>query len=155
MGEPARSVHTHGDWWFIALTCVLLIVEILADKVPALDHVNDVVQTFVRPAAGGLVAVAASGDGKIEPWLLLVAGVLIAGGVHAVKASARPLINVATGGAGAPVVSTIEDVSATGVSVLALVAPIVAAVAVVGAVIASGWWLNGWQRRRAGQRDSA
>ena len=42
-----------GEWWSIALIAVLLVVEIVADKVPAVDHVNDVVQTSCgrRPAA--------------------------------------------------------------------------------------------------------
>jgi hypothetical protein len=39
----------------IAIAAILLMVEIVADKVPALDSVNDVVQTFVRPTAGGIV----------------------------------------------------------------------------------------------------
>ena len=95
-----------GAWWVIAIIAVLLIVEVVADKVPAVDHVNDVIQTVVRPAAGGLLAVSASGHGSVSPVVLLVAGVLIAGGVHAVKASARPVVNVSTAGAGAPVVST-------------------------------------------------
>jgi hypothetical protein len=143
-----------GDWWFIALVAVLLLVEITADKVPAVDHVNDAVQTFVRPAAGGLLAVAASGEGRLEPWLLLAAGVLIAGGVHAVKASARPVINAFTGGTGAPVVSTVEDVGAAGLSISAIFAPVIAAIvtvlAVVGAVLAIRSWRS---RARATQDD--
>ena len=35
--------------WVLAIVAVLLIVEIVADKIPALDSVNDAVQTFVRP----------------------------------------------------------------------------------------------------------
>ncbi len=138
-----------GDWWFIALVSVLLFVEIVADKVPAVDHVNDVIQTVVRPAAGGLLAVAASGEGKLEPWLLLAAGVLIAGGVHAVKASARPVINAVTGGTGAPVASTVEDVGAAGVSVMAIAAPVLAAITVLATVIGTMWGISRWRSRRA------
>lgn len=141
-----------GQWWFIALVAVLLVVEIVADKVPAVDHVNDAVQTIVRPAAGGLLAVAASGENRVEPWLLLVAGVLIAGGVHAVKASARPVINTLSGGAGAPVVSTVEDVGAAGVSVLALVVPGVAFGVVVAAILLAVWGVVRWRRRRGERR---
>ena len=141
-----------GDWWFIALVSVLLLVEITADKVPAVDHVNDAIQTFVRPAAGGLLAVAASGDGKLEPWLLLAAGVLIAGGVHAVKASARPVINAVTGGAGAPVASTVEDVGAAGISVMAIFAPVLAAITVLATVGGTVWAVSRWRARRAERR---
>jgi uncharacterized membrane protein len=137
-----------GDWWFIALIAVLLIVEMIADKVPAVDHVNDAIQTVVRPAAGGLLAVAASGQGRLEPWLMLLAGVLLAGGVHAAKASARPFINTLTGGTGAPAVSTVEDVGATGLSIVAIVAPVIAAVLIVIFFALAWWGIASWRRRR-------
>ena len=41
--------------WVMGIVAVLLVVEVIADKVPALDSVNDVIQTFVRPTAGGIV----------------------------------------------------------------------------------------------------
>jgi len=144
-----------GDWWFIALVSVLLLVEIVADKVPAVDHVNDAIQTIVRPAAGGLLAVAAAGEGKLEPWLLLAAGVLVAGGVHAVKAYARPFINALTGGAGAPVVSTAEDVGAAGISVMAIAAPVIAALTVVAAVGTALWGISRWRSRAASRKADA
>ena len=82
-----------GSWWLITIIAVLLVVEVVADKIPAVDHVNDIIQSVVRPAAGAVVAVAASGSASsVSPWLLVVAGVLLAGGVHAVKATARPVV---------------------------------------------------------------
>jgi hypothetical protein len=142
-----------GSWWVIALIAVLLAVEVVADKVPAVDHANDVIQTVVRPAAGGLLAVSSSHQGTVEPLALLVAGVLIAGGVHAVKATARPVVNVSTAGAGAPVVSTAEDVLAVIGTVLALLVPILAAILIVLAVIAAIMWIRR-RRRRAGGEPS-
>ena len=130
--EPFDGI---GSWWVIGVIAVLLVVEVVADKVPAVDHVNDVVQTVVRPAAGGLLAVSASTQGTVEPVVLLVAGVLIAGGVHAVKATARPAVNVSTAGVGAPVVSTGEDILAVIGTVLALLVPVLAAVLIVAAVL--------------------
>jgi hypothetical protein len=124
-----------GAWWVIGLVAVLLVVEVIADKVPAVDHVNDVIQTVVRPAAGGLLAISSSQQGTVEPVVLLVAGVLIAGGVHAVKATARPAVNVSTAGAGAPVVSTGEDILAVVGTVLALLVPVLAAVLIVAVVV--------------------
>jgi uncharacterized membrane protein len=125
-----------GSWWIIGLIALLLAVEVVADKVPAVDHVNDVIQTVVRPAAGGLLAVSASG-GWGHPLVLVAAGVLIAGSVHAVKATARPAVNVSTAGVGAPVVSVVEDVGAVIVTILAFVAPLLALVAVAGVVVAA------------------
>ena len=143
-----------GSWWFIALVSVLLVIEIVADKVPAVDHANDVVQTFVRPAAGGLLAVASSHQGGIQPWLLLAAGVLVAGGVHAVKAAARPVVNVTTGGTGAPVISTVEDAGALVITVLALLVPVLAFLLVVGIVAFAVWGVWHWRKRRAARREA-
>ena len=134
-----------GNGWVIALIAVLLAIEVVADKVPAVDHANDVVQTVVRPAAGGFLALAA-GHGTVSPVALVVAGVLIAGGVHAVKASARPVVNVSTAGVGAPVVSTLEDVASLVVAVLAWLAPLLAAVAAVTGIVALGLLVRRWRR---------
>jgi hypothetical protein len=118
------------EWWMLALLGVLLVIEILADKVPAVDTVNDTIQTVVRPVAGGLLAVSAAGVVKAPAVVLFVAGVLLAGSVHAAKASARPAINAVSGGVGAPVVSTIEDILALVLSVLAVLMPILAVVTI-------------------------
>ena len=144
--EPFDGI---GSWWVIGLIAVLLVVEVVADKMPAVDHVNDVVQTVVRPAAGGLLAVSASQQGTVQPVVLLIAGVVIAGGVHAVKATARPAVNVSTAGVGAPVVSTGEDILAVIGTVLALLVPVLAAVLIVAAVVVAVVFLRRY-RPRAG-----
>ena len=143
-----------GSWWVIAIIAVLLIVEVVADKVPGVDHVNDVIQTVVRPAAGGLLAVSASGHGSVSPVVLLVAGILIAGSVHAVKATARPVVNVSTAGAGAPAVSTLEDIGAVIVTVLALLVPVIAAVVIITVVVLAIVMIRRWRRRHARARST-
>lgn len=136
-----------GAWWMIAIIAVLLTVEIVADKVPVVDHINDSIQTVIRPAVGGVLAVAASGNASgTSPWLLVLAGVLLAGSVHAVKATARPAVNVATVGVGAPVVSTVEDVGALALSTVAIVAPVLVIFVLAGLVFLF-WWL--WRHIRA------
>ena len=135
-----------GEWWMIAIIAVLLAIEIVADKVPAVDNVNDVIQTFVRPAAGGIVAVAAAGSATdVAPWLLVLMGVLLAGGTHAVKATARPVVHVTTAGTGGPAVSTAEDAGAVVLSVIAIVAPILVAFMLAGLIYLL-WRL--WKSRR-------
>jgi Domain of unknown function (DUF4126) len=128
------------QWWMLGLMAILLAVEIIADKVPAVDTVNDAIQTVVRPVAGGLLAVSAAGVVKAPAVVLFVAGVLLAGSVHAAKASARPAVNVATGGAGAPVVSAIEDVASLVLSVLAILVPLFAAIT-IGVMVFLLWRL--------------
>ena len=41
--------------WVMTIVAVLLVIEIIADKIPVLDSINDTIQTFVRPTAGGIV----------------------------------------------------------------------------------------------------
>jgi hypothetical protein len=48
-----------GEWWMIALIAALLVAVIMADKVPAVEHVDHVLQIAEWPAAGGLLAVSA------------------------------------------------------------------------------------------------
>jgi hypothetical protein len=135
-----------ASWPVIAVLGVLLAIEVLADKVPGVDSVNDVVQTVVRPAAGALLAAGALGIGTdLPPWVGVVAGILAAGGVHATKATVRPAVNVATGGVGGPAVSVVEDVTSLVASVLAVLAPLLLVVVLVVAGVAGVSW---WRRRR-------
>ena len=121
-----------GEWWAVGLIVILLCVEILADKVPAVDHVNDAINTLVRPASGALLMLATTGQLSARfPIVMIVAGIVLAGGVHAAKAAARPVINVGTAGVGAPIASFVEDVVAVLVTWLAFVAPVLAIAGVV------------------------
>ncbi len=111
--------------WTIGVLAVLLLIEMFVDKVPALDSVNDVIQTVVRPAAGAVLFAASAGVvSDVHPVLAMICGLLLAGGVHAAKATARPVITGTTGGLLNPVVSTIEDMVALVVSVLSVLLPI-------------------------------
>ena len=114
------------SWWIIALLAVLSLIEFFADKVPAVNHLNDAIQTFVRPAAGAIVfAASAQTFGEVHPVLSLTAGLLVAGSVHAVKSLAvRPAVTATTGGAGNVPVSILEDVISTVLSILSVVIPI-------------------------------
>jgi len=138
-----------GSWWAIGLIAVLLVVEIVADKIPAVDSVNDGIQTFVRPAAGAILfAGSANVITDIHPILSLAAGLLLAGGVHATKAAARPIVTVSTAGVGNPVVSTLEDIVATVVSLLAVILPIIAAVLLLGFILFVIFTIRRWRRRK-------
>ena len=151
-----------SNGWVLVILGVLLAVEMVADKVPIVDHANDVVQTVVRPTAGGLAFGAGSGAQTVtvsnpgsffgsHQWVPVAAGVLIALCVHGVKATARPVVNVSTAGFGAPVVSTIEDFGSAAMSVLAILAPILVLVGIVLFV----WLAVVVVRRRRRKRESA
>lgn len=135
--------------WILILLGVLVIIEMLADKVPAVNHINDIIQTLVRPAAGAIAfAASAKVVTDINPVLALACGLLVAGSVHAVKSVAvRPVVTATTGGVGNVPVSIAEDIAATGVSVLALVVPILMAGLLVILILLLAMWFS----RRAKQ----
>lgn len=126
--------------WVILALAVLLVIETVADKVPVVDTVNDVVQTVVRPAAGAILFAASTNViTEVHPVLAMVCGVILAGSVHVVKVTARPLVTATAAGALNPVVSTAEDVVAAVVSLLALLLPILLILVVVVALAIVIW----------------
>lgn len=136
-----------SSWWIIGLLVVLSLIEFFADKVPAVNHINDGIQSFVRPTAGAvLFAANANILTDISPILSLACGLFIAGGVHVVKSAAvRPAVSATTGGAGNIPVSIIEDIISTVVSVLSVVVPVVVAVLLI---LIFAWWISRRQRKR-------
>lgn len=137
---------TLESWWIIGLLTVLLIIEFFADKVPAVNHVNDLIQTFIRPVAGAIVfAAAAHSIGDVNPVLALAAGLIVAGSVHTVKSAAvRPAVTATTGGAGNVPVSIAEDVISTVLSILSVVVPVLVAVVLILLTTTIVWWV--WRR---------
>lgn len=137
------------SWWVIGLLLVLLMVEFFADKVPAVNHVNDLIQTFVRPAAGAIVfASSAQVITDIHPVLSLACGLLVAGGVHAAKSLAvRPAVTATTGGAGNVPVSILEDLVSTVLSILSVVIPVLIAMI---AILVTSWLV--WRMWRRANR---
>lgn len=114
-----------GSWWAIALLVVLCIIELVVDKIPGADHINDMIQTAIRPTAGAILFASQTGViSHVHPGVWLTIGILTAGGVHATKSIARPVVNFGTVGIGTPIVSSIENMVSTVVSLLAILAPI-------------------------------
>jgi hypothetical protein len=108
----------------IAILIVLLTIEITVDKIPGVDHINDLMQSVVRPAAGAIVAVAATGGVvMINPAIMVLVGVVLAGSVNAVKVTTRPAITLGTAGILNPVVSLVEDAVAVMASLVAIFLP--------------------------------
>ncbi len=115
--------------WALAVLAVLLLIEIFADKIPAVDTINDIIHTFIRPVAGGILFAGHAGAiSGMDPTVGFVLGALSAGSVHAVKATSRPVVTATTGGMGNPIVSMLEDFVAGGTTVLAIIAPLAAAI---------------------------
>jgi hypothetical protein len=137
--------------WVIGALIILLIVEVLADKVPVIDHLNDLVGVLVRPAAGAILFASQTGGiDFLDPTIALVLGLLVAGAAHGAKATARPVVTASTGGLGNPVVSTLEDVAALLTSLAAILAPLLVGAGLIGlTLLVALWW---WRRRRRASR---
>jgi hypothetical protein len=134
---------TLSNPWIILMLSGLVIIEMLADKLPAINHLNDLIQTLIRPAAGA-VAFAASANvvTDVSPVLALACGLLVAGSVHVAKAGAvRPMVTATTGGAGNIPVSIAEDIVSTVLSILAIVLPILVGTLMVVLAAFIIWWL--------------
>lgn len=150
LGEPFDIL---TRWWAMTILGVLLLVELVVDKIPGADHINDIVQTFIRPAAGAILFAASAGViTDMHPAVPLVCGLMIAFSVHATKAAARPVVNASTLGIGAPVVSLLEDIVATITSFVAVFLPfiILAFVVLFGG---AAFWV--FSRRRKQKRAKA
>jgi hypothetical protein len=156
------SWHWLSNGWVVAILVVLLAIEVVADKMPVVDHVNDVLQTVVRPTAGGLAFGAASGAQTVmvkdpgqffgsHQWVPVAIGVLVSLTVHGAKATARPVVNATTVGFGAPVVSTLEDIASVFMSLVAILAPVLVVVLIAGLLWAC-WALARRVRRRRAHR---
>lgn len=149
--------------WVLLILLALLVVEVVADKVPGLDSLNDIVQTVVRPTAGGLAfgsGVGATTVAVTDPeaffsssgWIPVAIGVVLALAVHVAKAVARPMVNAATAGVGAPVASTLEDLGSAFLAFTAILLPALVLVAVAAMVALVVVVLRRRGRRR---RDAA
>jgi hypothetical protein len=142
--------------WVLAIVAVLLAVEVVADKIPALDSVNDVIQTVVRPTSGGIVfgaGTASQTAAVTDPgafvssgqWIPIAIGVVVALVMHLTKTAVRPVANMATAGVAAPVLSTFEDITSIGLVFAAILLP---ALVLVALVVIAWVAVKLWRRRR-------
>jgi large-conductance mechanosensitive channel len=166
LGRYTDMVNLPPQWawlqngWVVGILAVLLVIEFVADKIPVVDHVNDVVQTVVRPTSGGLAFGAATTSETVtvsdpgaffssNQWVPILAGVVISLIVHGFKAAARPVVNVSTAGVGAPVASTAEDIVSVFLSFVAILLPFL----IIVFVVLFGWAAVAIVRRRRRRRE--
>ena len=146
LNEPFDALQS---WWAIGVLVVLTAIEILADKIPVVDSIQDIVQTIFRPIAGAILFAAnANTISDIHPVLGMICGLIVAGTVHVVKTTARPVVTASTAGTANPIVSTIEDVVSALTAFLAILLPTLVALVLLIAVVIIGWWLWRRQQRR-------
>lgn len=106
---------------------VAVVLEVAADKIPALDHVLDSVGLVLRPAAGALVAAATLGE--LDPGVASASGLVLgtssAGVVQLLKAKLRLASSATTAGILNPVVSLAEDGIALVTAITAILVPVI------------------------------
>lgn len=127
------------------------VLEIAADKIPAVDSALDSLMTFVRPGAGGLGVIAVLS--AHNPLMAYVAGIVLAGGatlpIHLGKTALRLGSHMTTGGFGSPALSCAEDVAAGGTVTLAALLPVFAVIFGTAGAVLVIWFVM--RRRKKNQ----
>jgi hypothetical protein len=118
----------------LALFGLATLLELAADKIPALDHALDALSTPLRPAAGALLAASALWQVS-DPLTALALGTAVGAPTalvpHAAKSALRTASSALTAGLANPVISLLEDVLAIALFVLAVLVPLAVLFALV------------------------
>jgi hypothetical protein len=127
-----------GHTWILALAGALYLVEFIADKIPAVDSIWDLIHTFIRVPAGAILAATAFAN--FDPSVRLVA-LLAGGGIalssHGTKAATRLAANTSPEPVSNVVLSLVGDALTVGGTLLMAVHPVVILVAVLTALVIS------------------
>jgi len=119
------------SWWVIGGAGLLFVIEVIADKVPLLDLIWNVLQTFVRVPAAGVIAYAATPS--LDPGWQVAATVLGSGLAllaHTLKTTMRTAVSASPEPASNIGLSVTEDLLALGLTWFAASYPWLAAILV-------------------------
>jgi len=128
--ELGPSFQFIGSNRALILFGVATVIEILADKIPAVDHALDSLSTVLRPMAGSLLAASVLWQVS-DPLTALALGVAVGAPTSLVPHAAKSLLRAAsttlTGGLANPFISILEDLMAVALFVLTVLIPVVVA----------------------------
>jgi hypothetical protein len=154
--HPGSSLEWIGSWGAITAFGVASVAEVVAYKVPWLDHFLDTLASPAAVVAGTIVAASQTGAIGADPFMqwssAIIAGGGAAGFVQATSVSTRAASTVATGGLANPLISAMQSVLSVVVSVLSVVAPVVAVIflgAVLLLIVRLVFWLRKQRQTRA------
>jgi uncharacterized protein DUF4126 len=123
------------------------VIEIVADKVPAIDHALDAVGTVLRPVAATVLAASVFGS-FLDPVAALALGLAVGAPTalvpHAGKSVLRAASSAFTGGLANPVISVLEDLITLALFVLTVLVPVLAG----GLVLLTAWLIARRLHRR-------
>ena len=133
----------------LTVLIVAAIAEIVADKIPAVDHFLDSVGTFIRPAAATIASAAVLTGVNVDPTVAAIVGFVVGTptslAFHTLKAGTRVASTATTFGCANPVLSFVEDVFSALFSILAIFLPLLVPFALALAI----WLLwRTWKRTR-------
>ena len=141
------NFQTLGSWPAILVVAAMFIVDLVGDKIPAVDHIFHTVGMVVHPIAGAIAFASQTGViDNVNPTLALVIGAATGGSLHLARSAVRPLSTVSTAGIGNPILSTAEDVTSAVLTALAVLIPILAIIGIAVVV-----WLLWKLWRKAGR----
>ena len=129
---------------------VATVIEMLGDKIPAVDHALDLIGTPLRPAAGALLASSVLGTVS-DPLTAIVLGTAVGAPSalvpHAAKSALRAASTATTGGLANPLLSLVEDGVSLLTFLLAVLVPLLVVVLLGLTLFLASRWLR--RRRRA------
>ncbi|WGM38157.1 DUF4126 domain-containing protein [Caulobacter sp. NIBR1757] len=130
------------------------VIELAADKIPAVDHALSAVGTIIRPIAGAVAAGAAFSN--FDPMVAAIAGLIIGAptalAFHAAQAGTRVVSTSTTLGLANPFISVGEDIAAIFTTLLAMLAPVL--IPLLLAVMLLALW-SLWRFVRRGRQPTA
>ncbi len=133
----------------LVLFGVATAIEVIGDKIPAVDHALDVIGTPLRPIAGAVLAASILGT-VADPLTSAVLGVAVGAPSalvpHVAKSALRGVSSAATGGLANPALSFVEDAISVVLLILAVLVPLVVVALVVASFVLAARF---WRRRRA------
>ncbi|MBV8068506.1 MAG: DUF4126 domain-containing protein [Acidobacteriaceae bacterium] len=154
-GDMSYISHT----WVLVVAGVLFVIQFIADKIPAVDSVWDMIHTFIRVPAGAIIAASAFAHFDSRVQLLAV---LLGGGIalssHGTKTATRLAANTSPEPFSNFLLSLLGDAVAVGGSLLVAVHPLVLASIALIAVVVSIFalhWVWRWMKRLFRTRSTA
>ncbi|MEO5712577.1 MAG: DUF4126 domain-containing protein [Luteolibacter sp.] len=106
-----ESMEGLGHPWVIGVAGGMFLIQFVADKIPWVDSIWDVVHTVIRPAGAIFLALAVLG--KMDPTAATIAALLAGGAAlstHGTKAGIRAFLNLSP----EPVTNTVASIAEDG-----------------------------------------
>ncbi len=144
--EPGANLAWVASWPALVALTTAASVEVAGYYIPWVDHALDVLATPLAAAGGAMAALVTMlpADSTLSGWGPILAtgtgGALTAGGVQLASVAARATSTITTGGVGNPIVATIENIGATLLSIMSIIAPFVGVVLLLSAFLLARRW---------------